>query len=59
MGEAKRRAAAAVQDQLTALGVELLGGRVQVRWNQHFIIGVSGLARLLLPGGRKDPLLFD
>ena len=35
MGEAKRRNAAAVQEQLTALGVESLGGRVQVRWNQH------------------------
>jgi hypothetical protein len=35
MGEAKRREAAAVQDQLAALGVESLGGRVQVRWNQR------------------------
>jgi hypothetical protein len=35
MGEARRREAAAVQEQLTALGVESLGGRVQVRWNQR------------------------
>jgi hypothetical protein len=35
MGEAKKRQAAAVQEQLAALGVESLGGRVQVRWNQR------------------------
>jgi hypothetical protein len=34
MGEAKKRKAAAVQESLEALGVESLGGRVQVRWNQ-------------------------
>ena len=33
MGEAKRRAAAAVHEALTELGVEALGGPVQVRWN--------------------------
>ena len=35
MGEAKRRKAAAVQNLLPALGVESLGGQVQVRWNQR------------------------
>ena len=35
MGEAKRRSAAAVQEALVALGVEAIGGRVQVRWNQR------------------------
>ena len=34
MGEAKKRSAAAVQEALVALGVESLGGQVQVRWNQ-------------------------
>ena len=34
MGEARKRAAAAVQEALVALGVESLGGQVQVRWNQ-------------------------
>lgn len=34
MGEAKKRAAAAVQGTLEALGVESLGGEVQVRWNR-------------------------
>src|SRR3972149_1243867 len=35
MGEAKKRGVAAVQEALEALGVEALGGRVQVRWNQR------------------------
>ena len=35
MGEARKRGAAAVQEALTALGVEALGGPVQVRWNQR------------------------
>jgi hypothetical protein len=35
MGEAKKRGIAAVQETLEALGVEALGGRVQVRWNQR------------------------
>ena len=35
MGEAKQRKAAAVQEVLGSLGVEALGGRVQVRWNQR------------------------
>src|SRR5512134_2118452 len=35
MGEARKRTAAAVQEALTALGVEALGGEVQVRWNQR------------------------
>ncbi len=35
MGEAKKRSAAAVQEALVALGVEAIGGRVQVRWNQR------------------------
>lgn len=35
MGEAKTGETAAVQKQLAALGVESLGGRVQVRWNQR------------------------
>ena len=35
MGEAKQRAAAAVQEARVALGVEAIGGRVQVRWNQR------------------------
>ena len=35
MGEAKKRSAAAVQEALVALGVETIGGRVQVRWNQR------------------------
>ena len=35
MGEAKKRSAAAVQEALVALGVEAVGGRVQVRWNQR------------------------
>jgi len=35
MGEAKERGVAAVQEALEALGVEALGGRVQVRWNQR------------------------
>ena len=34
MGEARKRGAAAVQEALTALGVEALGGPVQVRWNR-------------------------
>lgn len=34
MGEARKRGAAAVHEALTALGVEALGGAVQVRWNQ-------------------------
>ncbi|OGA51601.1 MAG: transposase [Betaproteobacteria bacterium RIFCSPLOWO2_12_FULL_62_13] len=34
MGEAKKRRAAAVREVLGTLGVETLGGRVQVRWNQ-------------------------
>jgi len=34
LGEARKRSAAAAQDALTALGVETLGGPVQVRWNQ-------------------------
>jgi hypothetical protein len=34
MGEARKRSAAAAQEALTALGVEALGGPVQVRWNQ-------------------------
>lgn len=34
MGEARKRTAAAVQEALTALGVEALGGQVQVRWNR-------------------------
>jgi hypothetical protein len=34
MGEARRRDAAAVHEALTALGVEALGGSVQVRWNR-------------------------
>jgi hypothetical protein len=34
MGEAKKRGAAAVQEALTVLGVEALGGPVQVRWNR-------------------------
>ena len=34
MGEAKKRSAAAVQEALVTLGVEAIGGRVQVRWNQ-------------------------
>jgi DDE family transposase len=33
MGEASKRTAAAVQEALVALGVESLGGQVQVRWN--------------------------
>ena len=35
MGEAKKRSAAAVQEGMVALGVEAVGGRVQVRWNQR------------------------
>lgn len=35
MGEARKRAAAAVQEALTALGVEALGGPVRVRWNRR------------------------
>ena len=35
MGEAKKRSAAAVQEVLGGLGVEAIGGRVQVRWNQR------------------------
>ena len=35
MGEAKKRSAAAVQEALAVLGVEAIGGRVQVRWNQR------------------------
>jgi len=35
MGEAKKRGIAAAQETLEALSVEALGGRVQVRWNQH------------------------
>lgn len=34
MGEARKRAAAAVHEALSALGIEALGGRVQVRWNR-------------------------
>ena len=34
MGEAKKRGVAAVQGALVALGVEVIGGRVQVHWNQ-------------------------
>lgn len=34
MGEARKRAAAAVHEALTTLGVEALGGQVQVRWNR-------------------------
>jgi hypothetical protein len=34
MGEAKRRGDAAVQETLNALGVETVGGRLQVRWNR-------------------------
>jgi len=34
MGEARKRTAAAVQEALASLGVESLGGQVQVRWNQ-------------------------
>jgi hypothetical protein len=34
LGEARKRTAAAVQEALVALGVESLGGQVQVRWNQ-------------------------
>jgi hypothetical protein len=34
MGEAKRRADAAVQGTLDALGLETVGGRLQVRWNR-------------------------
>ena len=34
MGEAKRRSGAAVQEALSALGVETVGGRMQVRWNR-------------------------
>lgn len=35
MGESKRRETAVRQERLTALGVETLCGRVQVRWNPH------------------------
>jgi len=35
MGEAKKRSVAAVQEAMVALGVEAIGGRVQVRWNQR------------------------
>ena len=35
MGEAKKRGVAAVQEALVALGVETIGGHVQVRWNQR------------------------
>ena len=34
MGEAKRRSGAAMQETLSALGVETVGGRIQVRWNR-------------------------
>lgn len=34
MGEAKRRSGAAVQEVLGTLGVETVGGRMQVRWNR-------------------------
>jgi hypothetical protein len=34
MGEAKKRSAAAVRETLPALGVEALGGPLQVRGNQ-------------------------
>ena len=35
MGEAKRRSNVAVRDAVEALGVDTVGGRVQVRWNTH------------------------
>lgn len=35
MGEAKKRGVAAVQETLVALGVEAIGGSVQMRWNQR------------------------
>jgi hypothetical protein len=34
MGEAKRRSIAAAQEALRAMNVEVMGSRVQVRWNQ-------------------------
>ena len=34
MGEAKRRGDAAAQEALNSLGVETVGGRMQVRWNR-------------------------
>ena len=35
MGEAKRRSNFAVRDAVEALGVDTVGGRVQVHWNTH------------------------
>lgn len=35
MGEAKRRSDVVVQERVEALGVETVGGRVQVRWNKE------------------------
>ena len=34
MGEARKRSTVAVQEALTALGIDALGGQVQVRWNR-------------------------
>lgn len=35
MGEAKKRADAAAQETLQTLGLETVGGRLQVHWNQR------------------------
>ena len=35
MGEAKRRSNVAVREAVEALAEDTVGGRVQVRWNNH------------------------